>query len=214
MCARAPLHSPPNPLSPSLRSRTPSPQPVGALNPSRLEAFKDRRRSMSDSPGAAEGTFLYGTLYSAPGHVLFYLLRSLPVEALCLQGGQFDHPDRTFFDWSKCWESVMQNSGDVKELPPDVFEGKGFSNDRGLELGARQTGKRVDDVELPWGMGPREFGEWLREQVSTHAEFPPRGSKYSPLPSPMPSFPRPSDSSSHDPRSSSRTRSNPTFTRG
>jgi factor associated with neutral sphingomyelinase activation len=32
--------------------------------------------------------FLYGTHYSTPGHVLYYLVRSAPLQALRLHGGR------------------------------------------------------------------------------------------------------------------------------
>lgn len=40
--------------------------------------------------------FLYGSHYSTPGFVLFYLVRKFPHLMLCLQNGRFDHPDRMF----------------------------------------------------------------------------------------------------------------------
>jgi factor associated with neutral sphingomyelinase activation len=43
-------------------------KPMGALNPDRLEKLKERYHEMS------EPKFLYGSHYSAPGLVLFYLV--------------------------------------------------------------------------------------------------------------------------------------------
>lgn len=43
-----------------------------------------------------EPRFLYGSHYSTPGFVLFYLVRQYPQYMLCLQNGRFDHPDRMF----------------------------------------------------------------------------------------------------------------------
>lgn len=43
-------------------------KPMGALNPDRLEKLKERYYEMS------EPKFLYGSHYSAPGLVLFYLV--------------------------------------------------------------------------------------------------------------------------------------------
>eukprot|EP00966_Prymnesium_polylepis_P005391 124101-Prymnesium_polylepis.2 len=47
-------------------------KPVGALNPSRLEGFRERYRAME--PAEA---FYYGTHYSAPGFVAYFLLRQV-----------------------------------------------------------------------------------------------------------------------------------------
>lgn len=46
-------------------------KPIGALNPDRLQVLKDRMQHMPDN----QPKFLYGTHYSAPGYVLFYLVR-------------------------------------------------------------------------------------------------------------------------------------------
>uniref|UniRef100_A0A1X7TFA0 EGF-like domain-containing protein n=1 Tax=Amphimedon queenslandica TaxID=400682 RepID=A0A1X7TFA0_AMPQE len=46
-------------------------KPIGALNEERLAFFKDRYAEMSGRK------FLYGTHYSAPGYVLYYLVRTV-----------------------------------------------------------------------------------------------------------------------------------------
>lgn len=51
-------------------------KPMGALNPDRLEKLKERYHEMNDNK------FLYGSHYSAPGLVLFYLVRILLVTLL------------------------------------------------------------------------------------------------------------------------------------
>ena len=43
-----------------------------------------------------EPRFLYGSHYSTPGYVLYYLNRVAPEYSLCLQNGKFDQPDRQF----------------------------------------------------------------------------------------------------------------------
>ena len=65
-------------------------KPIGALNEERLERLKERTLEMP------EPKFLYGSHYSAPGFVIFYLVRKYPHYMLCLQNGRFDHPDRMF----------------------------------------------------------------------------------------------------------------------
>ena len=59
-------------------------KPVGALDEKRLEYFQARFEGMHDM----EHPFLYGTHYSAPGYVLYYLVRSMPEHMLCLQNGE------------------------------------------------------------------------------------------------------------------------------
>ena len=60
-------------------------QPVGALSPERLNYFQTRLEGMQDM----EDTFLYGTHYSTPGYVLYFLVRSMPEQMLCLQNGRW-----------------------------------------------------------------------------------------------------------------------------
>ena len=76
-------------------------KPIGGLNPARLERLRARFREMprprvgpsaplSPSGTDAEGVpppFLYGTHYSTPGYVLFFLVRKHPDLMLRLQNG-------------------------------------------------------------------------------------------------------------------------------
>lgn len=133
-------------------------KPVGALNEDRLKYFQTRLKGMQDMDEA----FLYGTHYSAPGYVLYFLIRSMPEHMLCLQNGKFDAPDRIFDSVSQCYNSVLTNHADVKELIPEFYnDGNDFDfliNVKGLQLGATQNGDRVNDVKLPpWAKSARDF---------------------------------------------------------
>jgi factor associated with neutral sphingomyelinase activation len=87
-------------------------RPIGALNPKRLADLRERYRHMP----ADEPKFLYGTHYSAPGYVLYYLVRKYPELMLKLQGGKFDAPDRLFASVGDTWVGVLNNASDVKEV--------------------------------------------------------------------------------------------------
>ena len=50
---------------------------VGALNPERLETLKRRMADMPRGPGC-DPPFLYGSHYSCPGFVMFWLVRAAP----------------------------------------------------------------------------------------------------------------------------------------
>lgn len=65
-------------------------KPVGALNPQRLSFFRERMLSMppEDKELGVPPRFLYGTHYSTPGYVLYYLVRVAPEHMLCLQSGE------------------------------------------------------------------------------------------------------------------------------
>lgn len=104
---------------------------------------------------------------------------------LRLQDGRFDTPDRLFHSMASTWNSVLHNRGDVKELipefyslsfgdkvssgilPPSTVAGEFLDNVIGLDLGVRQDGIRVDDVELPpWANGSSQiFVRKLREAL-------------------------------------------------
>eukprot|EP00986_Skeletonema_menzelii_P019803 scaffold29164_cov171-Skeletonema_menzelii.AAC.2 len=135
-------------------------KPMGALNEDRFEEFQKRYDSMvqqQKSSGAQhnhhqDAPFMYGTHYSAPGYVLFYLLRVMPEHMLCLQNGKFDVSDRLFFSMKSTYESALSNNADLKELIPEFYDPDCFDfliNSMGLQLGNLQTGERVDDVILP-----------------------------------------------------------------
>jgi hypothetical protein len=137
-------------------------KPIGALNDKRLEHFKERFESMPDADPdlGLPPPFLYGTHYSTPGYVLHYLVRVAPEFMLCLQNGKFDAPDRMFYSMKDTWESCLQNPTDLKELIPEFFCGTGdfLNNSDDLDLGRRQTGDRVDSVDLPsWSKRPQDF---------------------------------------------------------
>lgn len=127
----------------------------------------------SSSPPFA---FFYGTHYSTPAYIINYLVRAAPAAMLKLQNGKFDTPDRLFHNIQKSWESVLKNVGDVKELIPEFYaldysngmssgmmsstsiSGEFLDNVLSLELGIKQDGVRVDDVELPsWANGSSQL---------------------------------------------------------
>jgi hypothetical protein len=137
-------------------------KPVGALNSERLKYFKDRFLSMPPAEPAMgiPPPFLYGTHYSTPGYVLFFLVRVAPEYMLCLQNGRFDAPDRMFHSIADMWESCLTNPTDLKELIPEFFIGSGefLQNADDLDLGHRYSGERLGDIELPpWAESTRDF---------------------------------------------------------
>lgn len=137
-------------------------KPIGALNADRLEFFRERFESMppADPALGLPPPFLYGTHYSTPGYVLFYLVRVAPEYMLCLQNGRFDAPDRMFHSVADMWDSCLNNPADLKELIPEFFTGTGdfLSNADDLDLGHRSSGERLHDVVLPpWADSPRDF---------------------------------------------------------
>ena len=141
-------------------------RPMGALNQQRLIALKERTCDMP------EPKFLYGSHYSTPGFVLYFLARKIPECMLCLQNGKFDHPDRMFNSIPQTWINVTTHHSDFKELIPEFYlpENKGdfLKNMRNIEFGVRHCGTSVGDVELPpWANGPKDFVEKLAQALES-----------------------------------------------
>ncbi|XP_067203387.1 protein FAN isoform X2 [Linepithema humile] len=141
-------------------------KPIGALNPIRLERLKERYSEMSDPK------FLYGSHYSAPGFVLFYLVRKYPQYMLCLQNGRFDHPDRMFNSIADVWKNVLANMSDFKELIPEFYDtsnsGDFLVNSYGIDFGYRHDGTKIGDVQLPpWAKDPSDFVQQLKNALES-----------------------------------------------
>ncbi|XP_035887775.1 lipopolysaccharide-responsive and beige-like anchor protein isoform X6 [Phyllostomus discolor] len=90
-------------------------KPVGALNPKRAAFFAERYESWEDDQVPK---FHYGTHYSTASFVLAWLLRVEPFTTyfLNLQGGKFDHADRTFSSVSRAWRNSQRDTSDIKAL--------------------------------------------------------------------------------------------------
>ncbi|XP_013857082.1 protein FAN [Austrofundulus limnaeus] len=129
-------------------------KPVGALNKERLDGLLARYQGMP------EPRFMYGSHYSSPGYVLFYLVRVAPEHMLCLQNGRYDHADRMFNSISETWKNCLEGATDFKELIPEFYgsDPSFLENGQNLDLGKKQNGKPVRDVVLPpWASDARDF---------------------------------------------------------
>jgi len=151
-------------------------KPVGALNKDRLSQFIHRYNELDGFPD--EEKFLYGSHYSSPGVVLYYLIRQEPFTSMSvdLQSGRFDCPDRLFYDVASTWNGCLNSTSDVKELIPEFFTcPEIFLNTNNFPLGETQTKIKINHVKLPpWANNsPHEFVRLNRmalesEYVSNH----------------------------------------------
>ncbi|XP_007566639.1 protein FAN isoform X1 [Poecilia formosa] len=129
-------------------------KPIGALNQERLD------RLLARYGGMPEPRFIYGSHYSSPGYVLFYLVRVAPEHMLCLQNGRFDHADRMFNSISETWKNCLEGATDFKELIPEFYgnDSSFLENRLSLDLGRKQNGTLVGDVLLPpWASDASDF---------------------------------------------------------
>ena len=127
-------------------------KPIGALNPERLTELKERYDMWEDPTDSGVPAFLYGTHYSNVGSVLYFLTRMEPYTAhmVDLQSGALDQPDRMFHSFEECWQGVMNNSSDLKELIPELFYMPSIlKNTNELDLGTRENGTVLNDIDLP-----------------------------------------------------------------
>jgi factor associated with neutral sphingomyelinase activation len=142
-------------------------KPIGALNPQRLATFQERYHEIPEG----QPKFLYGTHYSTPAYVLYYLVRQAPEYMLRLQNGRFDAPDRMFHSIEETCNSVLNNPTDVKELIPEFYQPEKSDfllNTEGLDLGAKQNGVRLGDVVLPpWATDTKDCIRQLRAALES-----------------------------------------------
>ena len=117
-----------------------------------VESRERSKSAFSFSKHEFECPYHFGTHYSAGGTILHYLIRIQPFssEALNLQGGRFDLPDRIFGSIKKSWNSTQSSLSDTKELIPEFFFlPEMFVKSNNENFGVRQCGKTVNDVNLP-----------------------------------------------------------------
>ncbi|OQV18754.1 Neurobeachin [Hypsibius exemplaris] len=133
-------------------------KPVGALNPSRKKFFEERYTTWEHDQIPA---FHYGTHYSTAAFVLSWLMRQEPFTTffLNLQGGKFDHADRTFASMAQAWKNCQRDTSDVKELIPEFFYlPEMLVNSNRFNFGKQDDGTLVGDVQLPpWATSPDDF---------------------------------------------------------
>lgn len=148
-------------------------KPMGAQNQSRALEFAERYEALKSLDDNSSPPFHYGTHYSSAMIVSSYMIRLKPYvqSYLLLQGGKFDHADRLFYSVERAWSSASKdNTTDVRELTPEFFYLPEFlENQNNFEFGSLQTGKVVDNVELPkWSKGdPKIFVARNREALES-----------------------------------------------
>ena len=139
---------------------------MGSIGPQeRTQAFQARFNSTRGNE--EHPPFHFGSHYSNPGVVLYFLLRLFPYSEAAkeLQDGKFDIADRLFSGIEDSFRSATTDISDVKELIPEFFTLPDFLlNKEKYNFGYTQQGTKVDDVELPpWAPNAHEFVRLNRE---------------------------------------------------
>ena len=95
-------------------------RPIGAQHEEKRKKLQERYDSWIDDEIPP---FHFGTHYSTPGYVLWYLLRLEPFSTIAvhLQGGRFDVADRMFWSVADAFHNCTSTMNDVKELIPEFF---------------------------------------------------------------------------------------------
>ena len=136
-------------------------KPMGAIEPKRSEAFTERYADWSEEDTSVP-KFHYGSHYSTPMMVLWYLTRLQPLTSMAVvyQGGKLDLADRLFHSVADAWHSSSKGSNtDVKELTPEFFFNPEFLlNGNSLLLGENRHGEELGNIVLPkWAVDADAF---------------------------------------------------------
>eukprot|EP00116_Pleurobrachia_bachei_P003184 sb/3463446/ len=143
-------------------------KPIGAQAEERAEHAYVKYNSLPQD--GFEPPFHWGTHYSNPGAVLYFLVRMEPYTSLHIDlHGRFDHPDRQFYNIGQSFESSTKGQGDCKELIPEFFYLPEFlTNHNQFDYGKRHDGRHVGDVMLPkWANSPEDFIAKHREALES-----------------------------------------------
>ncbi|KAF8817856.1 Beige/BEACH domain-containing protein, partial [Cardiosporidium cionae] len=144
-------------------------KPIGAITPQRLDYLVDRMKDsqlpkerteveqgIMDGGSPLESIFLYGSHYSNPAYVVFWLVRKYPECQLRLHSGRFDAFSRMYHSIQNAYKVASMGQSTFIELIPDFYE---TSTDFLLNrLNVKATEAPLNDVELPpWAKGSAEF---------------------------------------------------------
>ena len=120
-------------------------KPMGQQTEERAEKFEIMFHE-------SESHYYYGTHYSFPGAILYFLWRSEPntLFNVMLHGG-FDHPDRVFLSFEESWKASSEmNPQDVKELVPEFYCFPGvLQNTNHNSYPSRTDGTKIENAILP-----------------------------------------------------------------
>ena len=125
-------------------------EPIASVNEAKLAQAKERALQMP-----VNERFLFGSFYSNPAFVLYFLLRRYPECHLRLHGGHFDHTARLFTSLKGAWEAVAESGSATMELIPEFYSD--FDNAAGWLMNPPGM-TDIPGVKLPeWATSPKDF---------------------------------------------------------
>ena len=142
---------------------------LNELSINRKEQFIETYESLKEDDGAKP--YYYGTNYSNPYYVCYYLIRIFPFSHISieLQGKKFDNANRLFFSVENAFNNSLKQKTDVKELIPEFFYlPEMFININDLNLGVLDTGNIVNDVITPCNNNPYDFIMTMRSVLESN----------------------------------------------
>ena len=105
-------------------------------------------------------SYIFGCNYSNPTYVCNYMIRIFPYTHISveLQGDKFDDPNRLFTSINTSFKSCTSQKSDVREIIPEFFYlPEMFINSNDLNMGIKDDGVKVNNVETPCNNNPYEF---------------------------------------------------------
>ena len=124
--------------------------PIAATNKVKLEQSRQRALQMPLSE-----RFLFGSFYSNPAFVMYFLIRRYPECHLRLHGGHFDHTARLFTSLKGAWEAVADSGSATMELIPEFYSDFDSASEWLRNLPSMTN---IPEVKLPdWASSPAEF---------------------------------------------------------
>ena len=130
------------------------------LGRKRTETFLETYETLKEDPNEGVKPYLYGTSYSNPYYVCYYLIRLFPFSHISieLQGKKFDNANRLFFSVSNTFKNSTTQKTDVKELIPEFFYlPEMFLNINDLDMGILDNGDEVNDALIPCNNNAYDF---------------------------------------------------------
>ena len=126
----------------------------------RREKYLLTYETLKDDTSEGIKPYLFGTSYSNPFYVSYYLIRLFPFSHISieLQGKSFDNPNRLFLSVENAFHNSISQTTDVKEIIPEFFYlPEMFLNINDLNMGITDKGNLINDVITPCNNNPYDF---------------------------------------------------------